>query len=317
MQTRLTERTIVVDAKVDKEAGVIRGVRVVNRTSSKKRDYSDRSLDDIARLSEGARVFNQHNSKSPWDRPVTEQFGVLRNAKRDPSGVSADFHVSSREGWILEDAVRMPDSFMLSINALGSTRRVGGRLLVESIPKLASVDMVPAGGTTTSLFESQSEEDDSVDMKQVTLATLREERPDLLQEHASEVIKVTEAEGEQGKKIATLETNVNALTESNKALEVKLDGYKAAEAVKAKKDKVTKVLSESKLPKEAVTDTFIKLLEMMDEDKDITAAIEDRKMLVESASNPNRITGGPRGSDEDKTEGDGYDLKGLKESLAV
>ncbi len=295
--------------KVDKEKGIIHDVRILNRASVNKRDYSPRALRDVAALAEGARVFDQHSRTPTPARKTKDQLAIIRRPRVVEDGVIGDLQVSAREKWLLEDAERMPDAVMLSIDALGRLTRQPGaeRGVVESVHKLDSIDLVPKGGTTNSLFES--EEEDEVDLSKTTLAELRKERPDLLEEHASNVLKSAEANSDSERKIAEMETAAKENKETIATQKKKLDEVAVTEALAAKKEKVADALKEADLPEAAVTDEFVTLLEGL-EDEAIPKAIEDRQKLVESVgSKP--ITGGPRNT------GGGKDTKGTTGKLGT
>jgi len=291
MQQHLVERAGIGEVKVDREASVIRGVRVMNATSIHKRDYSPRAMGDVAKLAEGAHVFDQHDNSAPGKRSVRSQLGILRNACVESSGVTADLHVSARESWLLEDAERIPESVALSINAFGKVRMVpgNGRLLVESVERLASVDLVPVGGTTKTLFEHAEEE--QVDFTELTLAELRENRPDLVKEVEANATAVATADSTKDQAIAQLQQQLKESGEANAASRKKLDEYDVREAIAQRGVAVATALKESGLPETAVTDSFRKLLESMDKPEDVQSAIMDRKAFIESAG---ARTGGVR-----------------------
>lgn len=286
-QVRLLERAGLTGATVDKENSVIHGVRVLNPASSKKRDYSNRALGDVARLAEGAHVFDQHDRNTPTaGRRTRDQLAILRGTKVQEGGVVGDLHVSAREAWLLEDAERIPESVMLSINALGraTNQRGSGRLLVESVAKMNSVDLVPAGGTTSSLFESRIEEEEAVDLKDLTLTELRAERADLVAAITESAIAEAGADDEREKRAAQLETQVKELTESAAKDKKELDELKVEKAIAARKATIQTKLDESELPEAAVTEGFVTLLEGLADDEAVDAAIDERKTLVEGAT---------------------------------
>ena len=308
----LIEGAAFKDVRIDKEKGVIHDVKIMNRSSAHNRDYSDQAMNDVVRLTENSHVFDQHSEQHSGVRPIRDQLGMLRNTRRMAESVIGDLHVSARESWLLEDAERMPDSLMMSINAHGKLTRVSGRsrLLVESINRLDSVDVVPLGGTTKSLFEGghnyTEEEEDEMDWKDMTLAQIREARPDLLDEHKTSVSKVLESESKTGKELLTAQQALKELKETGAEQKKKLDEYAVKEAIAQKKTKIEELLKESKLPEEALTEGFQSLLSELPDEKAIKAAIEDRAKLVETASAApiNR----PRG---------GYSAEGMPDEKAL
>lgn len=150
---------VVMEGRVDRAAGIIRGVSILGRTSVNGREYSDTAMRDAARLYEGARVrINHPDRRNPYrERSLSEEFGTLKNVRLEGSRVKGDLHfVKSHPDaeWILERAERFPDKLGLSHNADGKSSRRGGREVVESLSRVVSVDLVNEPATTGGLFES-------------------------------------------------------------------------------------------------------------------------------------------------------------------
>lgn len=156
---RLFERVEGFGGRVDRENGVIRGVKILGKHSKNGRTYSDQALNDAVRLYEGVKVNVDHPSK---DRPNAERgfmegFGSLRNIRRKGDGVYGDLHFLKSHPsaeMICEAAERFPDQFGLSHNAEGQTHYEGSQLIVESIESVQSVDIVGRPATNNGLFES-------------------------------------------------------------------------------------------------------------------------------------------------------------------
>lgn len=146
-------------AKIDREAGIVREVKVLGRESANGRTYSDRAMDDAAKLYEGAEVNIDHDRKEPYrERGLLEGFGTLQNVSRKSDGVYADLHFLKSHpasGVFLERAERFPDKLGLSHNADGKSTRKGGRQIIESISRVNSVDVVRQPATNKGLFESK------------------------------------------------------------------------------------------------------------------------------------------------------------------
>lgn len=158
---KLIETVYSADAKIDREAGVIRGVKVLGRESANGRTYSDQAMKDAARLYEGAEVNIDHDRKEPnRERGLLEGFGVLRGVVEQPDGVYSDLHYLKTHPAtevFLERAERFPDKVGLSHNADGKASRRSGKLIVESIAKVNSVDVVRNPATNKGLFESKDQ----------------------------------------------------------------------------------------------------------------------------------------------------------------
>jgi hypothetical protein len=145
---------------VDREQHVIRGVKVCGLKSGNGRDYSRDALRNATHLYEGCRVFFDHPEGKSNTRRFRERFGRLVNVKVDGDGMTADLRYNPKHPdaeQFLYLAENDPAGMGLSHNAEGSGRRVGGKVLVESISKVHSVDIVDNPATVFSLYEQQGD----------------------------------------------------------------------------------------------------------------------------------------------------------------
>ena len=145
---------------VERDAGVIRGVKVLGRQSRNRREYSDRALSEAARFYEGIAVnLNHPERREPAsERPVEAGFGWLEAVEVRSDGVYGDLHFfksHDRAELIAEAAERNPRRFGLSHNAEGTLVRKDGKTIVESVEKVRSVDIVQNPATNSGLFESE------------------------------------------------------------------------------------------------------------------------------------------------------------------
>ena len=148
--------------KIDREAGIIRGVRVIGPRSDNNRYYTHECLTGALHLYEGAAVKIDHPPKGRQDqeRPIASIFGWLRDAHIDESGaVRADLHYLKTHDLaeqVAETAERNPNLIGFSHNAdgLGHTEP-DGTFVVDEITELRSVDLVDRPATNKSLFESR------------------------------------------------------------------------------------------------------------------------------------------------------------------
>ena len=164
MLTSLIEITFSETHSVDAAAGVIRGVRVLGRSSRNGREYSDQALTEAARLYQGIGVNLNHADRRettlerPLDRAVEAGFGWLEAVEVRPDGVYGDLHFFKshpQAAMIVEAAERNPRRFGLSHHAEGRVARRGEKNVVESIERVRSVDMVQNPATNAGLFESE------------------------------------------------------------------------------------------------------------------------------------------------------------------
>lgn len=143
--------------KVDRDAGVIRGVKILGRESKNGRTYSDRAMREAATLYEGRKVNIDHMMREGSERPFRDVFGELRNVHMKEGAVYGDLHFLKSHPLaeqVCEAAERFPTQFGLSHDAEGRTARQGGKLIVESVIAVHSVDLVNTPATNAGLFES-------------------------------------------------------------------------------------------------------------------------------------------------------------------
>lgn len=146
--------------RIDKENGIIHGVRVIGRVSRNGREYSDKAIAEAISLYEGTDVNLNHRGKGDMNgqRPIQESWGVLRNVSQDAKGAVSELHYLKEHrdtNAILERIERFPERFGLSHDAMGQTSTKGGKVIVESLKKVHSVDLVRNPATTNTLFESE------------------------------------------------------------------------------------------------------------------------------------------------------------------
>ncbi len=147
------------DVRVDKEAGVIRGVRILGPESRNGRTYTPEAIHGAVSLYEGQHVNYDHPSHSTPDqeRQFADRAGWLAGVREHQGGLSGDLHflkTDPRADKLCEAAERRPEAFGLSHNAEGRIAKRDGKNIVEEITRVRSVDIVADPATTRSLFES-------------------------------------------------------------------------------------------------------------------------------------------------------------------
>lgn len=160
--------------KVDQEAGIIYGVKVVGRKSKNNHgrpgvtegtEYTPEAFRNAIPLYEGVSVYTNHPSIQDRargnNRDVRESIGVIRNPRMDGSDdIRGDLYYKKSHSFtpeIVEDVQRSLGTMALSHNAMPGRERVSnGKLIIESIESVNSVDLVDKGGTNTNLWESES-----------------------------------------------------------------------------------------------------------------------------------------------------------------
>ena len=152
-----SESTLCKPESIDREAGVIRGVKIIGHESRNRRNYDDRALSEAIPLYENAKVYIDHPGKGAGDRSMKDRWGVLKNVRKESSGLYGDLHYLKSHKLteqILEAAERFPDTFGLSHNASGDERKINGKNTVVAIESVYSVDLVGDPATNKGLFES-------------------------------------------------------------------------------------------------------------------------------------------------------------------
>lgn len=150
--------TGVPGAKVDAEAGVVRGVKILGLESQNGRSYDRSAIGKAKGLYEGAKINIDHPATPGTPRGTRDRFGVLREVNERSDGLYGDVHYLKSHpmaGPFCEAAERMPSMMGFSHNIEGKTARRDGKTIVEEITKVRSVDLVSDPATTRGLFESQ------------------------------------------------------------------------------------------------------------------------------------------------------------------
>lgn len=163
--------------KVDRDAGIIYGVKVLGLESDNGRTYLPEAAEAAVPLYEGVHVNIDHptdangNPKPTRTRSSYDRFGKLQNARFvEGQGIFADLAYLKAHPMadrICEAAERMPDTFGLSHNADGDEVMQGGQRVVRKLFEVRHVDVVADPATTKSLCESRN-------MAQTTVGKLME-----------------------------------------------------------------------------------------------------------------------------------------------
>ena len=159
MGTALLERPSQ-SSRVDRERGVIRGVKILGMKSKNGRTYKPAALRQAVQLYEGAKVNTDHPDRkdATRDRRVSERLGSIRNVRFEADGLYADFYINPNHemaGKIFWAADNAPGDFGFSPqHGLTMSKGRDGRDVVEAITGVRSVDLVADPATTDGFFES-------------------------------------------------------------------------------------------------------------------------------------------------------------------
>lgn len=145
--------------RVDRDKGIIYGVKVLGHKSSNGRTYLPEAVSSAAKLYEGAKVNVNHVRGSTGPRDYQDRIGVIRGVRSEHDGLRGDLHYNPKHvlaeqlAW---DAEHAPENVGLSHNVEGRTSRKSGHTLVEEIVHVHSVDLVADPATNKGLFESEN-----------------------------------------------------------------------------------------------------------------------------------------------------------------
>jgi hypothetical protein len=190
--------------RVDRERGVLRGVKLIGLASRNGRRYRDTALAEARPLYEEAKVNVNHPKDGPLaPRDYQDRLGVIRDVEfRTGEGLFGDLHFNPKHplaeqlAW---DAEHNPRNVGFSHNVLARVSREGDGAVVEEITRVQSVDLVADPAATSGLYEQearglaaqrgqahfapktpQNEPDPGWDA--LTIAVLELHRPDLVEE---------------------------------------------------------------------------------------------------------------------------------------
>ena len=262
--------------RVDREKGIIYDVKILGLTSKNHRSYDGTGTRNSAPLYEGIPVNVNHGDQgAAATRGYEDRIGVVHNIKFN-DGLRADFHFNPKHALaeqLIWDAENAPRNVGFSPVHFGKQRSLpGGKVLVESIYKVVSVDLVSTPATTSGLYESdetQLTEDEtmSLDLSKLTAGEIPAAlKAEILREHV-------ESEGQKAKEteLAALREQVEKLTNQQKQHE--------------RKTKVDAALIEAKLPESLLTDLFREDCYAAD-DARLVKLIEDRQAIAKGAKIP-------------------------------
>ena len=145
--------------RVDAQAGIIHGVKVLGLSSRNGRRYSEQALQQAVPLYEGARVnVNHPKGDATAPRDYRDRLGFLRAVHyREGEGLFADLHFNPRHDVaerLIWDAQHAPQNVGLSHNVLARIEQHGQTPVVTEIHRVLSVDLVADPATTSGLFEA-------------------------------------------------------------------------------------------------------------------------------------------------------------------
>jgi hypothetical protein len=183
--TRYVREDRALSGRVDRAAGIIRGVKIVGTNSPNTHgvrgvtgtEYTLEALEAAVALYEGINVNVDHppRQKPDQERSAKDRFAWLEDVHVTESGLYGDLHFLDPQDPLavkmLNAAESKPDAYALSHNAVGKGEVREGKYVVTEIPEVRSVDIVADGGTNRSLFEGAE------NVATITLRQLIEKAP--------------------------------------------------------------------------------------------------------------------------------------------
>lgn len=304
--------------RVDRAAGVIRGVKLLGLNSRNGRRYREEALSGAIGLYEGAKVNINHPKGHPLSpRDYQDRLGVVRGVEfRTGEGLFGDLHFNPKHALseqLVWDAEHAPQNVGMSHNVLARTKRDGEETVVEAITKVQSIDLVADPATTSGLYEHAESQElrarsqvplarDStltIDSPLLTLDLFRRHRPELI----LEMEQAYESQLEQARR--------------------RIDELVAKEEASRRREQISQLLEESGLPVSKrgdasadgiVSDQFVQTLMRAPDETTLRLLVEERANLVRSA---NRWNGGQRPSDRRPRSRDQLALASAAESSRV
>ncbi len=156
-ETILLQEFVAGGGRYTPGTAVIRGVKILGLESKNGRTYSKAAVEKAVGLYEGAKVNVNHpagNHGGPRD--YQDRIGRLVGVAVSPDGLRADFHFNPKHTLaeqLMWDAEHAPENVGFSHNVEANVSRRNGKVVVEEIVKVQSVDLVADPATTRGLFE--------------------------------------------------------------------------------------------------------------------------------------------------------------------
>jgi hypothetical protein len=302
-----------VEVRVDRQQGVLRGVKLLGLESRNGRKYSPAALETAKGLYEGARVNVNHPKGHPLaTRDYQDRLGLVRNiALRPADGLFGDFHFNPKHALaeqLLWDAEHTPENVGFSHNVQARTTRQGDETFVEAILKVHSVDLVADPATTCGLFEQTQPSAGAAvwptGLAGCTLAELRAARPDL-------VVAIEEQSGAE-----------------LKSLRGRVDELQALESVRSRRERARRLLAEFHLPdpddagggRELVSESFVTSLVTAKDEAAMRQLVAERARLVQAAAaqaGAGRTAARPTSREQSVSEGTGRRVTNAAEFAAA
>lgn len=288
-------------------ARIVKNVVMLGPESSHGYGYKQEAMAGAVQkgLYENCRIFINHSKEG---RDLMQLAGIFKETRHEDGKVKGNAHLLDDEYgkkfWNI--ARTMPKAAGCSHVADGKlVKGEDGAQYVAEISKVYSVDLVVQGATTKNVFEGDEPQGEpTMEFKDLTVESLRQNRPDLVHKLVLEGAKTRDDEVQalmaEHQTIAkakealaaekeTLTADKTKLAEEKTRLQAKLDETAVLEATRQKEAVVAQALAE--LPEQARTETFKNICLNVTTGKDgfdakvfeakVAELVKDRKSLCE------------------------------------
>lgn len=282
------------ESVIDKENRLIPGVVLLRETSgnryypgSKGTRFSEAFRKSVAGSIDGLKFYNNHLSddelkRNRGVRSTNDILGFYENGRMESGIPKADIRYLAHQAPFIESLMEISDKIGLSIVANGEMSYDKNTGIAEAfaLKKLFSAELVTEPGSTNNMFESDDnnseEEGDFMDYKDLSIQTILENRPDLVEGLEKGIMdKMSTKEEVDGFK-----DQIKTLTESNKTLKQKVDEFEVKDHVAERAIEIDKIIKESKIDEKLITPIFKETLSEAKDNEAVKKLIEDRKLLA-------------------------------------
>lgn len=266
---------------------IVRGVRVLNRTSRNGGIYEAKAIESAAKLSNRLPLSLEHTSEE--GRRYVDRVGQLRDGRVIEGGKAVEADAWINRGDKLADKIRIdakhfPENINLSVELpadgwIGEdSRRVDGKYRVRDITRMVDCSIVAEGGTTSTLYESYRPDGDN-NMSQPATTDVKETVKAVLSEEKSAAAAIAER--------AAFDKQIEELRAANEKLQGELKEMRDAEA---RRVRIAAIIAQAKeLGAGEITEEYAKTLAALDEAS--TKAIFEREasLAKQQADTPRHV----------------------------
>jgi hypothetical protein len=282
--------------RVDKESGIVFGVKVLGQKSRNGNFYTDGAMQDAAGLYEGVPVYDGHHT-----RRYSDHVADLHDAYHEGGAVYADLHLRKPHSLyesIIMDAESNPGNLALSHEVLEGnyeSTQTPEYNRIEKILKVDAVAIVKTGGTNVSLVEEEVVADTKAEIK--TVEQLKASYPGLFEE----LVEGLKAEKEDNEKLARVIHERDEAIKERDGLQGKLDLIEEEKKLAERKSAILAEAKELKLGDDAVSEDLMEEFVGMKEES-VTAMLKQMKPAATPAKKASPESTSGNVSEDDETD---------------